>query len=176
MQAVILAGGKGTRLGAFAAGRPKPLVDVGGKPFILYLIENLRRFGFGEIVILAGPFADDYREALHGVAQRGQKLTIVPEDPPADTAGALVHAAQYLRPRFLVLNGDSYFDFNWLDLAARRDRGRWLVRLALRRVADVGRYGAVTLTERARRELRGKGCDRAGSDQCRPLLDEARHP
>jgi D,D-heptose 1,7-bisphosphate phosphatase len=182
MQAVILAGGKGTRLGAFAAGRPKPLVDVGGKPFILYLIENLRRFGFGEIVILAGPFADDYREALHGIAEHGQKLTIVPEDPPANTAGALLLAAEHLRLRFLVLNGDSYFDFNWLDLAARRDRGRWLVRLALRRVADVGRYGAVTLkgarvASFAEKDAAGPGLINAGLYWMkRAVLDEIGPP
>ena len=145
MQAVILAGGKGARLGALAGGRPKPLVEVGGKPYVLYLIENLRRFGFGEIVILAGPFSDAYRESLGGAAIRGIKLTIVAEDPPADTAGALRYAAEHLRPRFLLLNGDSYFDFNWLDLVARHDTGRWLARIALRRVDDVGRYGAVTL-------------------------------
>jgi D,D-heptose 1,7-bisphosphate phosphatase len=178
MQAVILAGGRGTRLGALAGGRPKPLIAVGGKPFILYLIENLHRFGFDEIVVLAGPFADIYRESLRSVAVSGAKLTIVEEDRPADTAGALAVAAPHLRPRFLLLNGDSYFDFNWLDLAARRQRGRWLARLALRRVPDAGRYGAVELagarvTRFSEKGLAGPGLINAGLYWMkRAILDE----
>ncbi|HUK60469.1 MAG TPA: D-glycero-beta-D-manno-heptose 1,7-bisphosphate 7-phosphatase [Stellaceae bacterium] len=182
MQAVILAGGKGTRLGTAAGGRPKPLVEAGGKPFILYLIENLRRFGFGEIVILAGPFADIYRESLGGLAAHGQRLTIVAEDPPADTAGALVLAAPHLRPHFLLLNGDSYFDFNWLDLMARRDEEPWLARLALRRVPDVSRYGAVVLdgprvTRFGEKDSTGPGLINGGLYWIkRAILDEIGRP
>jgi D,D-heptose 1,7-bisphosphate phosphatase len=145
MQAVILAGGKGTRLGALTADKPKPLLEVGGKPFIRYLIEALRRHGFTELVLLVGPFAQRYREAFGDGAALGVKLVLVPEDPPADTAGALLVAAPYLQPRFLLLNGDSFFDFNLLDLVARPMKGKWLARLALRRVDDAARYGAVVL-------------------------------
>ena len=141
MQAVILGGGKGERLGAIAAGRAKPLIEVGGKPFVRYLIDNLRRFGFDDIVMLAGPFAEAYRDCF------GDTVTIVPESPPAGTGGALVHAGPYLRATFLLLNGDSYFDFNWLDLAARPLGRRSLARLALREVPDCGRFGAVTMTD-----------------------------
>ncbi len=145
MQAVILAGGKGTRLGALTAGRPKPLVEVGGKPFIRYLIDAVRRHGFDDIVLLVGPFAKDYRRMFGDGAALGVKLTLAPEDPPADTAGALLAAMPSLRPRFLMLNGDFFFDFNLLDLVARPVKGKWLARLALREVEDAARYGAVTL-------------------------------
>lgn len=145
MQAVILAGGKGTRLGALTQGLPKPLVPVGGKPFILYLIAALKRHDFRDIVLLVGPFVEAYRAALGEGAALGVRLTLVPEDPPADTAGALTLAAPHLAPRFLMLNGDSFFDFNLLDLAARDGAEPWLAWLALRDVPDAGRYGAVTL-------------------------------
>jgi D,D-heptose 1,7-bisphosphate phosphatase len=145
MQAVILAGGKGTRLGPLTAGRPKPLVAVGGKPFILYLIAALRRHGFDDIVLLVGPFAETYRAHLGNGAALGVKLTLVPEDPPADTAGALVLAAAHLPSQFLLLNGDSFLDFNFLDLVARQSKRPWLVRLALREVADASRYGSVVM-------------------------------
>lgn len=145
MQAVILAGGKGTRLGALAAGLPKPLVPVGGKPFIHYLIAALRRHGFDEIVLLVGPFAAAYEKALGDGSMLGVRVRLVTEDPPADTAGALTLAAPYLSERFLMLNGDSFLDFNMLDLAAREAAEPWLAWLALREVPDVGRYGAVVL-------------------------------
>ncbi|HWG06566.1 MAG TPA: sugar phosphate nucleotidyltransferase, partial [Beijerinckiaceae bacterium] len=145
MQAVILAGGKGTRLGALSAGLPKPLVPVGGKPFIHYLIAALRRHGFTDIVLLVGPFAAVYETALGDGTALGVRVRLVPEEPPADTAGALTLAAPYLAERFLMLNGDSFLDFNLLDLAARTAVEPWLAWLALREVPDVGRYGAVVL-------------------------------
>ncbi len=145
MQAVILAGGKGTRLGALAAGRPKPLVDVGGKPFIRYLIAALRRHGFDDIVLLVGPFVRAYEELLGDGSALGVKLTLVPEDPPADTAGALLYATAHLESHFLVMNGDSFLDFNPLDLVSRPSASPWLAWIALREVEDIGRYGAVRL-------------------------------
>jgi D,D-heptose 1,7-bisphosphate phosphatase len=145
VQAVILGGGKGTRLGALAQGLPKPLVTVGGRPFIHYLITALRRHGFTDIVLLVGPYRDSYANLLGDGSRLAVKATFIPEDPPADTAGALVLARPFLAERFLLLNGDSFFDFNLLDLAARESPEAWLVWLALRTVPDVGRYGAVLL-------------------------------
>lgn len=145
MQAVILAGGKGTRLGALTGGLPKPLVPIAGKPFIHYLIAELRRHGFTDIVLLVGPFAEAYRSALGNGAALQVQLTLVPEEPPADTGGALKLAAPHLGDHFLLLNGDSLLDFNLLDLAARDATEPWLAWLALRAVPDVGRYGAVRL-------------------------------
>jgi D,D-heptose 1,7-bisphosphate phosphatase len=146
MQAVILAGGKGTRLGAIGEGSPKPLIDVGGRPFIQYLIENLRRFGIAEIVLLVGPFARDFAARLGDGVAMGVRLIHVSEDPAAGTAGALLRAAQHLAPEFLLLNGDSYFDVNLLDLAVRAQRRDALAALALARVDDVGRFGNVSLS------------------------------
>src|SRR6202167_2092810 len=146
MQAVILAGGKGTRLGAIGEGSPKPLIDVGGRPFIQYLIENLRRFGIAEIVLLVGPFARDFAARLGDGVAMGVRLIHVSEDPAAGTAGALLRAAQHLAPEFLLLNGDSYFDVNLLDLAVRAQRRSALAALALARVDDVGRFGNVSLS------------------------------
>src|ERR1700689_1210353 len=151
MQAVILAGGKGTRLGAIGEGSPKPLIDVGGRPFFQYLIENLRRFGIAEIVLLVGPFARDFAARLGDGVAMGVRLIHVSEDPAAGTAGALLRAAQHLAPEFLLLNGDSYFDVNLLDLAVQAQRLRGprrgaLAALALARVDDVGRFGNVSLS------------------------------
>jgi D,D-heptose 1,7-bisphosphate phosphatase len=145
VQAVILAGGKGTRLGTLTEGLPKPLVSVGGKPFIHYIIASLRRHGFTDIVLLVGSFGAVYEKALGDGAALGVRLRLVPEDPPADTAGALTLAGPHLAERFLMLNGDSFLDFNMLDLAVRDAAEPWLAWLALREVQNVGRYGTVVL-------------------------------
>jgi D,D-heptose 1,7-bisphosphate phosphatase len=146
VQAVILAGGKGTRLGALTGGRPKPLLEVGGEPFITLLIRSLKRFGFTDILLLVGPFSLIYEEQLGDGHDLGVRLRRVTEDPPADTGGALLHAAPYLERRFLLLNGDSLFDINLLDLASRHARDPWLAWMSLREVEEVGRYGSVALS------------------------------
>jgi D-glycero-D-manno-heptose 1,7-bisphosphate phosphatase len=182
MQAVILAGGKGTRLGALAAGRPKPLIEVGGKPFICYLIASLRRHGITDIVLLVGGFVEAFRYYLSDGAALGVKLTLVSEDPPADTAGALIDAAPHLHPHFLLLNGDSFFDFNLLDIFARPTKDNCLVRLALREVEDVGRYGAVVLDgdrvmQFGEKSTSGRGLINAGVYWMkREILDEIGDP
>jgi len=167
MQAVILAGGKGTRLGALTAGLPKPLVEVGGKPFLQYLIETLRQFGATEIVLLVGPYIDIYKSRLGDGKQLGVQLTLIAEDPPADTAGALRYAAPQLEQHFLLLNGDSFFGFDLLDLVTHPTAEPWLVRIALREVEDVSRYGAVVLsadriTRFGEKAAQGRGLINAG--------------
>lgn len=144
LQAVILGGGKGTRLGALAAG-PKPLVDIGGHPFITYLIDNLRRFGIRDIVILVGPFASEYATALGDGTTAGVHITLVPEAGAAGTAGALTCAAPQLASEFLLLNGDSYFDINLLDFVVRARASGAPAVLALAQVDNTGRYGTVAL-------------------------------
>lgn len=145
-QCVILVGGLGTRLGSLTADCPKPLLHVGSKPFLGHLIDNIRRFGFKRFVLLAGFKADLVREyAVELVTDDGIEIAVCTESSPAGTAGALIDAASVLDDEFLLLNGDSLFDFNFLDLALRQMPDPWLARLALRRVADTRRYGRVEL-------------------------------
>ncbi len=144
-QAVILAGGKGSRLGAVTARRPKPLLRVAGRPFVEHLLERLRRFGFDEAILLVGPFADAYRDVLGDGARFGLDLHFVPEPEPRGTGGALHEAAGLLDERFLLLNGDSFFDVDYRDLIARVPDRPWVGCIALRAVGDAGRYGRVVV-------------------------------
>lgn len=151
-QCVILVGGLGSRLGGLTQTCPKPLLEVGGRPFLAQLIDNARRFGFDDFLLLAG-----YRGAMLSAfaeSQPGTRVIIEPE--PAGTAGALFHARDFLADEFLMLNGDSLFDFNWLDMAIRPVIGDWKARIALRQVADTARYGAIELAGDYVRSFREK--------------------
>ncbi len=111
-QAVFLVGGLGTRLGELTREMPKPMLDVGGRPFLEYLIENARRHGLSKIVLLCG-----YRSEV--VEQRyadDPGVTIIREPSPAGTGGALGYAGEVLDDRFFLFNGDTLFDFNLLSL------------------------------------------------------------
>lgn len=145
-QAVILVGGLGTRLGALTQSVPKPLLPVDGRPFLDILIQDVARFGFTRIVLLAGHLGGQFVEGFAGtrrIAGRDVEIRVVVEPTPAGTGGALRFLAPHAEDRFLLLNGDTWCD---LDLRAFADApGDALLRMALRPVADASRYGTVAL-------------------------------
>ncbi|HLY46425.1 MAG TPA: HAD-IIIA family hydrolase [Stellaceae bacterium] len=148
-QAVILCGGRGTRLGALTADLPKPLMPVGDAPFLDVLLFELGRHGVRRILLLAGFGAariEEYVAASRLAARFGLDIEIAVEPAPAGTGGALWQARDRLDESFLMLNGDSWFDVNLLDLAFRLAADpEALGVLALRRLADASRYGSVRL-------------------------------
>jgi D,D-heptose 1,7-bisphosphate phosphatase len=137
-QAVVLVGSFGVRPDVPAGDRtpttPKSLVNVAGRPFLDTLIDEIVRYdAFEEILLLAGHQAEHALAGYAGAVRGRAHLTVAPEREPLGTAGALAHAAGLLQERFLLLNGNSFFDFNVLDLVWRA--GASLVHMALR--ADV---------------------------------------
>jgi D-glycero-D-manno-heptose 1,7-bisphosphate phosphatase len=144
-QAVILVGGKGTRLGAAARDTPKPLMPIAGDVrFLDYLIDNIARHGLRDILLIAGHLGAQVAARYDGARFREATVSVVREPEPAGTAGALRHVADRLDETFLMSNGDSFFDINYLALAQGL-RLADMARLALRHVPDAGRYGRVTL-------------------------------
>lgn len=148
-QCVILVGGLGTRLGALTEACPKPLLQVAGRPFLEYLLRNIRRYGYDDFVLLAGYRGDMVSLFASSALQTelGCRIRVIVEPEPMGTGGALRYAAEALQERFLLLNGDSFFDFNLLDLATRPVSGEATARIALRRLPDASRFGIVELID-----------------------------
>ncbi len=144
-QAVILAGGRGTRLGKLCDSTPKPLLEVAGVPFLEHLVWNLRRYGIREILFSVGYLAQHVQAHFGDGTRFGIKCSYAIEYTPAGTGGALLLARDQLSDTFLVLNGDTLFDINFLDLGLVHSKNNALATLALRRVEDAGRYGRITL-------------------------------
>jgi len=146
-QAVILVGGLGTRLGEMTRLVPKPLLEVAGKPFLDYILDELSRYPtIQDIVLLAGHQAGQVVGRYDGRRWRAATISVVSEPAPLGTGGALKHAAARLDAQFLLLNGDSFFDFNMLDLAASAQSSA-IVRVALKRDHAGDRYGRVLLDQ-----------------------------
>lgn len=143
-QCVFLVGGFGTRLGALTQATPKPLLNVGGRPFLAWLLREVSRHGFTEAVMLGGFRGEQLEAVLGDGSDFGLKIRHVIEPAPAGTAGALTHAADFLDETFLLMNGDSLLDINLLDLCQPLPDSV-VARAALRQVPDAGRYGQVTL-------------------------------
>ncbi|MBV8187842.1 MAG: HAD-IIIA family hydrolase [Alphaproteobacteria bacterium] len=157
-QAVFLVGGLGTRLGSLTAGAAKPVLDVGGKPFLDHLLDEASRHGIKRALLLCGYRAADLVGAYQGRAIRGMRVDTVVEIEPAGTAGALALAADRLDALFFLINGDSLFDLNLLALLPLpgSDDG-CLVRMALAGGIAGERYGRVAIEGRRVREFAPAG-------------------
>jgi D-glycero-D-manno-heptose 1,7-bisphosphate phosphatase len=141
-QAVFLVGGLGTRLKDRTRATPKPLLDVGGRPFLEYLLDEAARQSFTDILLLAGHFGDQVQSHYDGRKWRGAQIRVLCEPEPLGTGGALHFALPHLAPQFLLANGDSFFDINLRALAAHLPEDGAV--MALRNVAG-DRYGRVKL-------------------------------
>ncbi len=116
MQALILAGGEGTRLRPLTSTIPKPVVPLVGRPFIAYMLEWLRGHGVEDVILGCGFMADAVREVLGDGAGLGIRLRYLEEPRPLGTGGALKFAEDLLEDRFFMLNGDVLTD---IDLTAQ---------------------------------------------------------
>ncbi len=110
-QAAILVGGRGTRLGALTATTPKPLLEVGGVPFLDHVITHLRVRGCDRFLLLAGFEAMRVVEYARAADSRlGVPIYVAIEPiPDAGTGGALWHARHRLDETFILANGDTFF-------------------------------------------------------------------
>lgn len=117
-QAVILAGGKGTRLGALAATKPKALVDVAGTPLIVRQFEVLKRYGVERVLILSGHLGDELAAELGDGRRYGIEISYIKEEAPLGTAGALRAAEAQLDDAFYVAYGDIVVDMDFGRLSA----------------------------------------------------------
>ncbi len=146
-QAVVLVGGKGTRLGALAKDSPKPLLPISGdKRFLDFLLENLARHGVREIILLAGHMGELVAQRYDGARVWDAQVSVIIEPSPAGTGGALRYALDRLDDTFFMSNGDSFLDMNYLALGQAL-KPSFEGALALRQVSDVRRYAHVTLAD-----------------------------
>jgi mannose-1-phosphate guanylyltransferase len=145
VQALVLAGGEGTRLRPLTSTIPKPVVPLAGKPFIVYMLEWLCSHGVKEVILACGFMADDVRAVLGDGKALGLRLLYVREPRPLGTGGALKFAADLLQERFLMLNGDVLTDIDLTAQLRQHEATGASATLALVHVADPSAYGLVLL-------------------------------
>ncbi len=150
MQAVILAGGLGTRLRSIVSDKPKPMVEIKGKPFLEYQIEFLRHHQICDFVLCVGYLHNVIQEYFRDGAPWGVRIKYAVEEELLGTAGAVKNAEKHLQERFVLLNGDSFFDFDLSAMlkfhSSRRSEDRSSAGcIALTEVDDLRSYGAITI-------------------------------
>ena len=147
MEVIILAGGLGTRLRSVVSELPKCMAPVAGKPFLWYLLEQLRACKVERVILSVGYLRETVQDwvAVHAGEYPFEFRFAVEEEPLGTGGGIRLAASMAEGPEVVVLNGDTFFDVN-LDalLKARRDSGKPLA-LALKPMRDFDRYGTVEL-------------------------------
>lgn len=146
-QALILAGGRGTRLGSLTDRLPKPLMPVGGRPFLDHLLKHLGRHGVTDVVMSAGYLAEKIAAFCGDGSDWGVSLDYVVEAAPAGTGGAVRVSLPRLQDAFFVINGDTFFDIDLQDLGLLIQPPDRPAAMALRRVGDASRYGTAELSD-----------------------------
>jgi mannose-1-phosphate guanylyltransferase len=144
MQALVLAGGEGTRLRPLTLTVPKPAMPLAGRPFLTFMLDWLAGHGVTEAILSCGYRSDGVRRVL-GDIYEGMRLRYVIEEEPLGTAGPVRLAADegVLADRFLVLNGDTLTDFDLSAELAQHERTGAQGTLALAAVEDTASYGVV---------------------------------
>ena len=150
MQAVILVGGKGTRLRPLTADRPKPIVPVVDRPFLAHMLEWVARHGMTDVVLCCGFKSDAVVEAIGDGSRYGVTITWVFEPEPRGTAGAVKMAEEHLQERFVLINGDVLTDMDLSAQIAAHERTGATATLALVPVEDPSAYGLVRLEDDGR--------------------------
>ena len=145
MECVVLAGGKGTRLRSVVSDLPKCMAPVAGRPFLAWLLDDLREAGFDHIILSLG-YKHEAVEAWVASRPDRDSITCVVEEEPLGTGGGVRLALRQAREdAVFILNGDTFFGVDYPAMQAFHRQSGAQATLALKPLRDFDRYGEVTL-------------------------------
>ena len=139
--ALILAGGKGTRLQPITHEIPKPLIPLHDKPLIEHLFDLLKKYGVRNVIMSIGHMGDKMKQALGNGRKYGLSITYIEESEPLGTAGPIKRAAEYLTETFIACNADELKEIDLADMYLFHRDSKALATVALTTVEDPSAYG-----------------------------------
>ncbi|HBK68857.1 MAG TPA: nucleotidyltransferase, partial [Firmicutes bacterium] len=143
MKAIVMAGGKGTRLRPLTCKLPKPMVPIAGRPMMEYIIELLKRYNFTEIGVTLFYLPEIISNYFGDGKDYGVSLQYFIEETPLGTAGSVKNAENFLDQTFLVISGDALTDINLHEVLAFHRTRQALVTIVLTKVNNPLDYGVV---------------------------------
>ena len=146
-EAIILAGGFGTRLQNVVKDLPKPMAPVNGRPFLTYILDYLIDYQYNKVVLSVG-YLHEKIETFFGTHYKSLTIDYAVEEEPLGTGGGILNAmSKCTADNVLVINGDTMFKVD-LDAFERfHEEKGGLLSIVLREVEDVSRYGSVTISD-----------------------------
>jgi D-glycero-alpha-D-manno-heptose 1-phosphate guanylyltransferase len=144
-EAIVLAGGLGTRLQGVVSDVPKPMAPVAGKPFLAYLLDYLKKNSIEKVVLAVG-YKHEVIVDFFGNNYNGINLTYAIEHEPMGTGGGIANALSYINgEETFLLNGDSFFDVDLNELFAHHRKSQADITLSAKEMFNFDRYGTVSL-------------------------------
>jgi len=150
MQAVVMAGGEGTRLRPLTTNRPKPMVPVVNRPMLEHTLNLLRQHGFKEIILTLHYLPNLIKDYFQDGAEFGVELKYLIEEKPLGTAGGVKNAEQYLDNTFLVISGDVLTDINLSKALTFHRQSGSIATIVLTKVPNPIEYGIVITDKEGR--------------------------
>nr|MCK4929475.1 nucleotidyltransferase family protein [Nanoarchaeota archaeon] len=144
-KAIILAGGKGTRMKPMTNFLPKPMLRIHDKPILEHNIELLKRHGIKDIIISIGHKGDKIKEYLGDGTQLEVNITYVEESAPMGTGGPLNLLKGKINNTFVLLNGDELKDIDIEDMFMFHRKNKGIATIALTTVEDPSKYGVAVM-------------------------------
>lgn len=166
MKAVIMAGGKGTRLRPLTCNKPKPMVPIANRPMMEHIVHLLKKHHFDDVVVTLFYLGESIENYFGDGREFGLKMQYFTEEKPLGTAGSVKNVAEFLDETFLVISGDALTDINLeAAVAFHKEKGS-MATLVLTRVDNPLEYGVVITDSdgRIRRFLEKPGWGEVFSD------------
>jgi NDP-mannose synthase len=146
MMAIIMAGGKGTRLKPYTMSIPKPLLPLGDIPILEIVLKQLAKVGFSQVVIALGHMASIFKISIGNGERFGLEIEYVMEEEPLGTVGAL-RLIDHLDDNFVVMNGDLLTDFDFSDFMKNHIENKAMASIGVhKRTVNID-YGVVETTD-----------------------------
>lgn len=144
-EAIILAGGFGTRLQGVVKDLPKPMAPVNGRPFLTYILDYLIGYHYTRVVLSVG-YLHEKIEAFFGPQYKSLEIDYAVETEPLGTGGGILFAFSKCKTdNVLVINGDTIFKVDLDEFERFHHEKDSLLSIVLREVEDVSRYGSVVI-------------------------------
>ncbi len=149
-EAILLAGGLGTRLQSVVKDIPKPMAPINRRPFLEFVLDSLVLAGIEHVILSVG-YRHDVIQEHFGTQYKTIKLSYSIEDKPLGTGGGILKASDLLEENdFFILNGDTLFAINFLSLQDFYKLNKTDLAIALKPMLNVERYGTVNINKQGR--------------------------
>ena len=145
MKAFVLAGGEGTRLRPYTYNVPKPMLMLGGRPILQFVIENLKRAGITDITLTIGYKSEQFKEYFGDGSRLGLKLDYAVETEKMNTAGSITPFSGKVKETFLVVMGDHLTDIDLSEMVRQHRKSGCIATIALYHAKIPLEYGVANV-------------------------------